>query len=81
MTDLSPLRALLIKLLASHRDSAAFGDDDSLFKSGRLDSVDVMEIAFFLEETYRLDFAARGIKKEDFDSVNIMRERLIDATR
>lgn len=76
MTDLAPLRALLTKLLTTHDDTAPFSDGDSLVLSGRLDSVDMMEIAFFLEEKYGADFTQRDINPEEFDSIENIRKLL-----
>jgi acyl carrier protein len=76
MTDLTPLRAFLAKLLSTHGDTAPFTDQDSLTVSGRLDSVDMMEIVFFLEDKYGADFTQRDVKLEEFDSVESIRRLL-----
>jgi acyl carrier protein len=44
-------------------------DDESLVFTGRLSSVDVVEIAAFLEQEFGVDFAARGFDQNDFDSI------------
>ncbi len=54
------------------------GIDDSLVDSGLIDSLAIVEIVAYLEETYGLDFAARGIDPETLASMgNIL--ALIDA--
>lgn len=78
MTDLTPLRNFLSKLLASRGDHAPFSDQDSLIHAGRVDSVDVMEVAFFLEDQYGVDFSQRGIDPQDFDSIEKIRRLFID---
>lgn len=69
MPDIGPLRDYLTKLLATHEDHAPFGDEESLIGTGRLDSVDVMDIVFFLEDNYQVDLASGEIKSADFDSL------------
>jgi acyl carrier protein len=78
MADLTLLRTLLTTLLSSHKDNEPVRDDDSLFRSGRLDSTDAMEVAFFLEDKYGVDFGERGIRMEDLDSIDTMRSVLIE---
>ncbi len=61
----------LIKgLLDKKADAKPFSDSDSLILSGRLESVDVLEIAFFLEERYGVDFAEIGFDQNLLDSVD-----------
>lgn len=50
--------------------TATFSDEDSLVLSGRLSSLQVVNLAAKLEEKYNLDFAANGFNQYDFDSVN-----------
>lgn len=76
MHDLGPLRAFLTRLLSQHRDHARFADEDSLLQSNRLDSMDIMEIAFFLEEHYGIEFDVRGINPHELDSVAKISELL-----
>jgi acyl carrier protein len=45
------------------------GDADSLVLSGRLDSIDILQIVVFLESNYSIDFADREFDQEDFDSI------------
>lgn len=74
--DLNPLRDCLRRLLSTHDDTAPFTDEDSLMRSGRLDSVDMMDIAFFLEEQYGADFRGIEMRGEMFDSVAAIRALL-----
>lgn len=72
MTDFTSLRQFLAKLLLQHGDTQPLGEDDRLFTSGRLDSMDLMELSFFLEERYGLDFSHRGATIEELDSLAII---------
>lgn len=51
------LRDHLTEALDKHGDRRAFGDDESLFLSGRLDSFAMMNLVIFLESSYGLDFS------------------------
>jgi acyl carrier protein len=58
-----------MKLLARRGDSQDVGDDSSLLISGRLQSIDAVEIAMFLEEAFGINFAETGFDQESVDSV------------
>ena len=72
------VRNFLHKLLAREGESQPFADSDSLLLSGRLQSVDGVEIVVFLEEKFGLDFADLGFDLAKIDSVNSI-VALIDA--
>jgi acyl carrier protein len=73
MNDRLAIREFLQKLLRQTGDRRSFADSDSLVMSGRLDSVDTLDLVVFLEEKYGIDFAERGFDKNDLDSLdNIM---------
>jgi acyl carrier protein len=69
MNTRNELRAYIQGLLADKGDREPLGDADSLVLSGRLDSVDILQIVLFLEINYRIDFADREFDQEDFDSI------------
>jgi len=64
------IRAFLSDLLSRKGDNEPFSDDSSLLLSGRLQSVDAVAMAVFLEEKFNVDFAAIGFDQEMIDSVN-----------
>lgn len=74
------VRALIRSLLDKKGDTRAFGDGDSMIVGGRLESIDALEIAFFLEEHYGVDFAQIGFDQNQLDSVDEIAS-LIAATR
>jgi acyl carrier protein len=45
-------------------------ETDSLVESGLIDSLALLEIVAFLEEQYRIDFAAGGLEPEQLTSVS-----------
>ena len=69
MNDRAGIRTFLAQLLNEQDDHAPFGEDDSLVKSGRLDSLAVTKIVMFLESTYQVDFARIEFDPERLDSV------------
>ena len=64
------VRGFLENLLLQKGDVKGFADTDSLVNSGRLESVDTLELVIFLEEKYGIDFGDRGFDQNEFDSVN-----------
>lgn len=69
MNTRNELRAHIQRLLADKGDREPLGDTDSLVLSGRLDSVDILQIVVFLEGNYGIDFAEQEFDQEDFDSI------------
>ena len=73
MDDRHKLREFLADLLRHKGDVDGFADSDLLMTSGRLQSIDTLELVVFLEEKYGINFAERGFDQNEFDSVdNIM---------
>ena len=71
------IREFLQTLLARKADTQPFSDDTSLLLSGRLQSVDAVALAVFLEDKFGVDFAMLGFDQERIDSVNAI-SSLID---
>ena len=64
------IRDFLRKLLDRKGDTQPFGDETSLLFSGRLQSVDAVSLAVFLEEKFAVDFAELGFDQERLDTVS-----------
>jgi len=45
------------------------GERDRLVDSGLIDSLAILEIVSYLEETYRIDFSIRGVDPEQLGSI------------
>jgi acyl carrier protein len=58
------------RLLTNGGDDGALADNDSLLLSGRLQSIDAVEIVVFLEENFGIDFAQIGFDRDQIDSVD-----------
>jgi acyl carrier protein len=69
MNTRSELHAQVKRLLADKGDHEPLGDIDSLVLSGRLDSIDILQIVVFLEDRHGIDFADQPFDQEDFDSI------------
>ena len=79
--DLVKVRAFVQELLHEHDDRAAFGDDESLIKTGRLDSFAVVKLVMFLEQDFEVDFAILEFDPERFDSVGEIAEMIEESRR
>jgi acyl carrier protein len=64
------IRKYLKELLLQKGDKQPFSDDASLLLSGRLASVDAVEIVVFLEEKFGVNFSDVGFDQTLIDSVD-----------
>jgi len=69
MIDPNAVREFVGSLLLRKGDTNPFTDTESLVLSGRLDSLDVLNIVVFLETQYSLDFGDRPFDQQLVDSV------------
>lgn len=63
------VRQLIQEILNGKNDRDGFTDSDSMIFSGRLQSVDVLDLVVFLEERFGLDFS-EGFDQARLDSVD-----------
>jgi acyl carrier protein len=70
MESKSEVRQFVQELMTRKGDRAPFSDTDSLLLSGRLESVDAVDIVVFLEEKFGIDFAEIGFDQTLIDSVD-----------
>jgi acyl carrier protein len=70
MDQRQEIRKYLEELLALKGDRQPFVDDTSLLLSGRLASVDAVDIVVFLEEKFGVDFSDLGFDPTLIDSVD-----------
>lgn len=73
-TDTSDLREFLRQSLASAGDRGDIDDGESLFLSGRLDSLAMTNLVVFLENAFGVDFGKVDFDVELLDSVNAIEE-------
>ena len=69
------------ELLARKGDTHPVSDDTSLLLSGRLQSVDAVELAVFLEEKFGVDFARIGFDQEMIDTVDMINALAEETTK
>ena len=74
MTDRERSRQELIDFLRTIQrpdyPHAAIDEQSGLVESGLIDSLALLQIVTYLEQTYGVDFTERGIDPEDLRSVN-----------
>jgi len=73
-------RILVADLLKSRGDDGQLADSESLLLSGRLQSLDAVTIAVFLEREYAIDFSVVGFDQTQIDSVDEI-VRLVERDR
>lgn len=66
------LRTFIRQCLDEAGDAGDFSDSDSLFVSGRLDSLALTRLVLFMEDRHKLDFGALDFSAELLDSVDLM---------
>jgi acyl carrier protein len=76
MDHTAEVREFFKGLLAIRHDRQLFTDSTSFFLSGRLSSVDAVELVVFLEEKYGIDFAEIGFDQSQIDSVEAVESLL-----
>ncbi|HEY2472523.1 MAG TPA: hypothetical protein VGI45_32360 [Terracidiphilus sp.] len=70
MKSKAEVREFVRDLLSANGDMGSLSDQDSLLLSGRLQSIDAVEIVVFLEDSFGIDFAEIGFDREQVDSVD-----------
>jgi acyl carrier protein len=81
MDNKPALREFIQKLLARKGDTHPFLDDGSLIFSGRLQSIDAIDLAVFLEEKFGVDFAEMGFDQQSLDSVNAIIDLIAQSSK
>src|SRR5262249_58547284 len=72
MTGRSKLRKFVAELLINKDDTDDLVDSESLFASGRLDSLAAVEVVAFLEQAFAIDFDEADFDIQRIDSVDAM---------
>ena len=66
------VRSFLAENFLLSSDGFTLGDDASLLEAGVVDSTGVLEVIFFVEETFGVEVADDEIVPDNFDTVNKM---------
>jgi acyl carrier protein len=80
MNEKAEIRKFVEGLLAGYGDDRSLADGDSLLVSGRLQSIDAVEIVMFLEQKFGLDFSQIGFDRDRLDSIDAM-DSLVETSR
>jgi len=75
MIDRDTIREFVGSMLRRKEDTSPFTDSDSLVLSGRLDSIDILQIVMFLEAK-GIDFTDQEFDQEAFDSIDRILARI-----
>jgi acyl carrier protein len=74
------IRYFLTEIILFSDDSLEYSNDDSLIENGIIDSLAVLELVLFTQETFGIKVEDREITPDNFDSVanlsNFIREKL-----
>jgi acyl carrier protein len=63
------VRNFIRECLVTHNDADELDDQESLFLSGRLDSLSVTKLVVFLEDMFKVDFGDHPFDVGELDSV------------
>jgi hypothetical protein len=72
MDSRSAIREFVERILVQKGDKRPLDSHESLLLSGRLQSVDAVEIVVFMEEKWAIDFAEIGFDETLIDSIDAM---------
>ncbi len=67
--EIEALRSFVADLLANKGDTDPVGDEDPLLTSGRLASIDVLQIVLYLENNCGIDFASSDFDQDRFETI------------
>jgi acyl carrier protein len=77
MDPRTEIRAEVTKVLAEREGVAVVSDSERLVTTGRLTSLEVVQLGVFLEKAFQVDFTRCPFSKYDFESV----DRMVDLVR
>jgi acyl carrier protein len=80
MDQMAEIREFLRRRLLSKGDRQPFTDSSSFFISGRLASVDAVELVVLLEDKFGIDFAEIGFEESQIDSIEAI-QSLVQTTK
>jgi acyl carrier protein len=72
LNEKTKVRGFIDNLLRERDDTVGFSDSESLFESGRLESLAAVEVVVFLEEEFGVDFSKIDFQIDLIDSVDLI---------
>ena len=64
------VRNIVTEVLKKRDDTDSFTDDEPLGENGRLDSMDVVDIVFAVEDAFGIDFGDEGFNPSSLSTVD-----------
>ncbi|MFH1262737.1 MAG: hypothetical protein V1495_04765 [Pseudomonadota bacterium] len=77
MDPRTEIRSEVAKMLAEREGVVVVSDSERLVTTGRLTSLEVVQLGVFLEQVFQVDFTRGPFNKYDFESV----DRMVDLVR
>jgi len=81
MPEREKLRRFVKDLLIRKGDNEPFADDDSLLLTGRIDSLNVLEVVTFMETELKFNLSADAFDPSCYDSIDSMVELIAGSAR
>ena len=66
------LKEYIVKRFLKSSDSTNLSYDTPLISGGLIDSILTMQLVVFIEETYKFEFSALEVDRDNLDSINII---------
>ena len=66
------LKEYIVKRFLKSSDSTNLSYDTPLISGGLIDSILTMQLVVFIEETYKFEFSAHEVDRDNLDSINII---------
>ena len=72
LNELTKLRTFMDDLLRERDDTAGFADSESIFATGRLESLAAVQLVVFLEQEFGVDFSNLDFEIDRIDSIDLI---------
>lgn len=72
LNERAKLRRFIDELLQERDDDRGFSDSESLFASGRLESLAAVQLVAFLEQEFEIDFSNFDFEIDLVDSIDLI---------
>ncbi len=80
ITAKQQLRSFIEKALASHANRSNLANNESLFVSGKLDFLTMLNLIMYLEQNFGVNFPYDKFEVELIDSIDVI-ELLVDSKK
>lgn len=70
MESKNKIKQFILKEIMASKSEDSLNDEQSLIQSGIIDSLTIMKILYFLEETFKIKVADDELIPENFETLN-----------